>query len=120
MSAGEFEVARYASDSGELYNVRVQPETLLLNVGGVNASAGATATAEPSAQVGASRRSLGVHCRGVRVRFTAGAPTGYAAGTTFFLPVMTTAVFNAINKFDTGSYLGGTVEVVSKVPERIN
>lgn len=119
MSAGVFSIARYASDSGELYNVRVQPETLLANIGGVNASAGANATAEPSAIVGGSRRQIGVHTRGVRIRFTQNAPTGYKEGSTYFIPILTAAVYNAINKFDTGTYLGGTVEVVGKVAEKI-
>lgn len=120
MSAGSFVQSFYLSNSGEVYNVRVQPETLQLNVGGANSATATSATAEPSAIVGGSRRGIGVHCRGFRLRFTAGSPAGYKVGSTFFLPVLNPTVFDAVNKFDTGSYLGGTVQVVGKVAEQIN
>lgn len=121
MSAGAFERSRYLADTASIYNVKIQPETAAANIGAVNAPpAGAVTAGLPSAQVGASRRTIGVHCRGVRVQFTGTPPTGYKAGGTTFIPILTPTVYAGISKGTTGTYLGAPVVVTGKVPERIN
>lgn len=120
MSAGVFTLSKYEADSGTVYSVRVQPETLAASVGGgANTAPTGNVTGEPSAMVGGSRRSIGVHCRGVRIRFTGAAPEGYKPQGVIFIPILTEARYDAITRGATGTYLGAAVEVVGKVPEVI-
>ena len=118
MSAGAFTLARYASNEGGVYPIRVQPETLLANIGGVNASAAGTVDQEVSAQVSKGRRSIGMNARTVTVRFTGALPDGYAAGQTYRIPIMTAAIWNGIKRGNTGTYLGSPVVVVGKQAEQ--
>jgi len=119
MSAGDFEYSKYESDAGNIYRVRVQPETLAATIGSANAApAGATDT-EGTIKINFSRRAFGITQRFVTVRFTATVPTGYSADSTPRIPIMTKSVYDAIDLDDTGTYLGSAVEVIAKSAESI-
>lgn len=114
MSAGIFTRSSYEADSGEIHPIRVQPET----IGTANAAPAGTITSGISARVGGSRRSLGLHARGIRLAFPeTGAPAGYKAGGTTFIPILTPAAFTPLQKNATFTYLGVACTILSKVPE---
>lgn len=120
MSTGKFEKHFYLSNkTGLVHPIRVQPETLTLNVGGVaNASAAGPATSPISAQVSQSKRSLGLNARTVTIKFPTTAPTGYKVDSPITLPWLNgTADFDAFAAGDSVSYLGGTGEVVGTTAE---
>lgn len=118
MSAGNFVRSRYESNSGEVYPIRVQPETLLLTIGGSSNTAPAGAiTAEVSARANGSRRTLGMNARTVTVAFTAAQPEGYAANSTLTIPVLNPTFWDTITRGATGTYLETAIEVVGKSPE---
>lgn len=119
MSAGRFTYEKYAADGGGIYRIRVQPETLNLNIGGANASASGTINQAGTVRATGSRRSFGIVARRFAVKFTGTPPAGYASGTIIQLPILTPAVFNGANLGDTGSYLGSTVELVGKIAESV-
>lgn len=118
MSAGVFQSARYVDDDGEIYAVRVQPETLAASLGGgANADPGGTPTVEGRLKLRKTRREFGLHARTVTVKFTGAAPTGYKPGGTVTVPILSPAVYAGITTGGTGTYLGSAVEVTSKSPE---
>jgi len=122
MSAGVFELYFYETNGGLKSAIRLQPETIQAVLGGaVNASATGPATVgSPRVRVSASRRANGIHPRTVTVRFTTGtAPTGYAMGQTYTLPVLTETVWDGITDGAAMTYLGTTGTVVSKDSEKI-
>ncbi len=98
MSAGLFELSTYESNEGDLYPIRIQPETLQLNINGANAAPTGEPDQAVSARARKSRRAYGVGARTVRVRFTAAAPTGYAEGQVLTVPVLTAALWDPIKK----------------------
>lgn len=116
MSAGVFAVnGKYQADGGLVHPIRVQPETITT----ANALPAGAVTNSISARVGGSRRTLGLHARGVRLRFPAtGAPEGYKPLGSTFVPILTPAAFTAIaGKGAEFEYLGVTCTVLGKVPE---
>lgn len=121
MSAGNFVRSRYESNSGEIYPIRIQPETLALQIGTTaNAAPTGAITAEVSARANGSRRTLGMNARTVTVAFTAAPPEGYATNTTLTIPVLTPELWDSASKGTTGTYLSVAVEVVGKSPEYAN
>ena len=119
MSAGTFSKAFYATDTGNIAPVRVQPETLTASVGGgANASAaGPATTGFPAVLISKSRRSKGIHPRYVTVEFSATPPAGYAIGGYYNIHIMQASVWAAVEEGDTGTYLSTAVRVISKSPE---
>ena len=121
MSSGNFAFSKYESNAGNVYNARVQPETLLLTIdGNANDEPAGAIDSEGSARMNGGRRTIGINARAVYVSFDESPPTGYSENETIKLPIMTQAVWNGIAKGQTGTYLGGTVRVVGKVPEYVN
>lgn len=115
MSAGAFQTTIYVADNGVSHPIRVQPETITATnpVG----TAGTT-TSDISARVGGSRRTLGLHARGIRLRFPAtGVPAGYLERGTTFIPIFTKAAFDGITKGSTFTYNTMTATVIGKVSE---
>lgn len=126
MSAGTLTNVSYESDTGLFFPLAIQPETesLTLNTVANAAPANPVGAGLPSAQVGKGRRSKGVNCRLVRIRFTgATQPPGYKADGVTTLPVLQLATFAAYGKNQTGTYtLNGTayeVAFVGKTPESL-
>jgi hypothetical protein len=126
MSSGAFDRSKYEDDLGNIWGIRVQPETQTLVLGGVTNTepAGATTPRFPSATVSGNRRKVGVNARLCRIQFTTTTPSGYLATGTISLPVLTLAAKAAFVKDAVGTYtLGGTaydVVCVGVTPETIN
>jgi hypothetical protein len=115
MSSGVFTRAKYLADSGTVNPIRVQPETLLLVIGGVTNSepSGTISTGVPSAKVSGSSRSLGLSARLVRIQLTANL-SGYKPNAVITLPWLNQATFGAISPNATGTYLGTACIVLGK------
>lgn len=120
MSAGNFDLSKYADDNGVVYPCKAQPETKQLTIAGItNAQPlGAAATGVPSARLRGSKRQIGVNARSVTIRLT-GTLAGYAENATITLPVFTKATWDAYSKTETGTYLSTACVVVGKTPEYI-
>lgn len=100
---------------------RIQPETQDLVLGGAtNAPGGATVTLPLRVNVSGSANALGVKPRTVTVRWISGAPTGYSPNGVLRIPVLSDALWTAVDAgITTGTYLGQPVRVVGKTPERV-
>ena len=126
MSAGQFDRSKYEDDLGNIWALRVQPETKSLVLGGVtnNEPAGALTPRYPSATVSGNRRKAGVNARLCRIKFTNTVPTGYDANGTISLPVLTLAAKAAFVKDAVGTYTLATTDYdvvcVGVTPETIN
>lgn len=120
MSAGSFlATGKYEADNGDIYRIRVQPETVAANIGGVNAVPAAAVNQSSSARVGGGNRQIGVKARSVTVRFTATVPDGYAANQLYRVPILQKSIYDGVTSGATGTYLGVAVVVVGKNPERV-
>lgn len=119
MSSGQFTNTKYQLDSGAIAKIRVQPETLAFTAGSAaNTAPSGAVDRNQFAKVGGSRRTYGIHARGLRVRFVT-PPTDYAAGTDIFIPVLTSANYATYLNSATGTYLGQSVTIVGYTPERV-
>lgn len=82
MSAGNFVQVSYAASYGAgtaTHPCRLQPETLLADIGGVANAPAAGAPSNPiSVQVSKSRKGEGLHPRFLYLSLTGAAPTGYS------------------------------------------
>ena len=118
MSAGGFDRSKYELDGGStIVPVRVQPETLLIDIDGtVNAPPAGAVTLSVSAYTRKSTRQYGIGCRSITIAWNGAPPTGYE-NDNLPIPILTQAAFAAINVGDTGTYLGQPVTVVSKKGE---
>jgi len=121
MSAGAFSISRYERDNGDIHPIRIQPETASLEIaaGSNTPPASTTFDSDISANTSRGNRGVGLKPRTVTFRFTGGAPTGYLANGTITLPVLTPTFWATIVKGQTGNYLGGTIVVSYKSPERV-
>lgn len=118
MSAGNFVNVTYTANAGSFHPLRCQPESLQLVIDGVtNAAPTDTINNSQRAQVSKNNRSSGLKARRVVVRFTGALPAGYAPNQLYTIPVPDPVVFNGIQEFTTGTYLGEAIEVVSIQPE---
>jgi len=122
MSSGQFSTAgKYTSDSGTIHNIRVQPETLTMTIGGTANAAPAGAVNSPfSAKVSKNRRGYGLKPRTVTIRWDGAAPDGYDPNGLITLPVLQAALFNTAQKGTAVAYLGATAKVVYKTPESLS
>lgn len=120
MSAGSFIKSFYNSNkTGDIHPIRIQPETLTLQVAGVtNAAATGPAGSPISAQVSQSKRALGLNARTVTFKFTPTAPTNYKAESPITLPWLAgVGDFDTFKAGDAISYLEGTGEVIGTSAE---
>jgi len=119
MSAGPFLRSRYVSDEGDVHPIRVQPETIALTIDGTsNVPTTDSITIPISARVSGSRRGIGLRSRTVTFVFTDNRPVGYEADSPLTLPWLQSSTFTGISRGDTGTYLGGDIEVLYRSPER--
>lgn len=122
MSAGEFEQSKYeanADNGSGIYPIRVQPETLLMTIGGTANDPPAGAANQPIfARARKGTREYGVGARAVRLRFTGDKPTGYS-GDEVTVPVMTPDLFASAVPGTAAVYLTVPAIVVSRLPERV-
>lgn len=129
MSAGKFTNAVYvgATPPGTArYGVRVQPETLLLAIGGeANTGSADAPNQQARANVSGGRRTSGVSCSKVRFRWNpqtvAGAPDNYDPNGILTLPTLNANIRAAAAvKNATGTYLSKNIVVVGTTPEYVN
>lgn len=124
MSSGGFITVNYQANTGILHPIRVQPETILLDIGGgvnvVPSEPAGVVKSNISSRVSGGRRGLGLFARMVRIQFgnaDGDQPTGYQVRGIITLPILTQALYDAITRSDTGTYLTKTIKVVGLVPE---
>lgn len=120
MSAGIFTSSKYESNSGAIYKIRVQPETLGATIGGVaNSAPTGDVDQEVSAKASGGKREIGMIARTVTLEFTGATPTNYS-GDNVIVPVMTRDTFDAWTSpaDQAGTYLGSAVKVASQSAER--
>lgn len=116
MSSGAFSRTFYEANNGDIYKVRVQPETAQAVIGGTaNAAPAGPATVPISAKVTKARNEIGLGCRKISI-FTANPPADYI-GNTAQLAVLTPALYDGLNGGESVTYLGATWEVVGFSPE---
>jgi len=119
VSAGAFSSSKYSANSGNIYKIRVQPETIQAVIDGVsNAAPAGAIDQEISASVSRGRRTVGMNARTVTFAFTGALPDGYN-GTPISIPVLTQATFDAWTGTPdkTGTYLEVAVRVAGSAPE---
>lgn len=119
MSSGAFTRSKYEADDGTILAIRVQPETLLANIGGANTAPAGAVNGLGSAKARGGRREIGVKARRVTVAFTATVPDNYKEGTLLQIPILTKTLYDSIGVNATGTYLGQPVEVVGKTAESV-
>lgn len=117
MSQGAFVSSKYQSDNGDIYAIRVQPDTLLANVGVPNTAPTGAVDQVLRARARKNRGALGMGARQARVRFTGAPPTGYLANSIISVPILTSAAFTQIVADQVGTYLGAAIIVVGTTPE---
>ena len=120
MSAGSFITVNYGSNKlATVHPIRIQPETLTLNIGAVSNSAPSGSAVLPSAQVSQGKRKKGLNARTVTFRFAAGeAPTGYKPESPISLPWLeNNAAFNGTFAGQTGTYQGADIVIIGTTNE---
>jgi hypothetical protein len=122
MSSGGFASTRYEDDLGNVRRIKVEGDTLLLNIAGsVNAPpSGQITEGIPSAKVTRGAKEIGLKPRYVVCKWTTNPPTNYKPGVNFELPILDPVTFAAINEGDTGTYLGTDITVNKRVSESAN
>lgn len=116
MSAGRFVRSKYEADSGNIYNIRVQPET----IGTFNAPPAGVSDQETSANA-VNRKGNGMFARGISIEWQGeppAAPAGYDPRGNIRIPILTPSVYQNLNVGDTINYLGLPATVVGLIPER--
>lgn len=119
MSSGVFVTSKYeATAIPFIMPVRIQPETLLLQVGTTanNPPTGAV-TLPIFAKVTKGKKSYGVGPRAITIRWSAAPPAGFAANQSITVPILTTALYTAATPGATGTYLGAAFVVSSRIAE---
>ena len=125
MSAGSPIDSVYQANSGTLFPISIQPETLTVTLNSVanTAPEGTPGAGLPSATVSRGRRSNGVNARLIRVSFTGTLPDGYKMEGILTFPVLQQSVFDGYGKGQVGTYsLNGTdyaIKYVGKTAETI-
>lgn len=119
MSAGAFTTSSYESDGGDVYPVKIQPETVAATLGGnANAPTAVAINQKAFARVSGGVKRVPI-CRGVYLRWAGAPPAGYLANGVLFIPVLTRSLYASLTSgVSTANYLGAAALVVGKRPER--
>lgn len=124
MSTGAFVESSYANGlNGDIHPIRIQPETLTLNIGGTaNAAPAGAINSELRAFSSSRRRRGAVNARKVGLLITAGGVNEYEVGSTLYVPVLQPETLAAylLPAGQTGTYNGATVRVIGSSAERVN
>lgn len=118
MSSGAFTRTFYERNNGDVHPIRVQPETLTLNIGGANSAPAGPADSNISARVSGGNRGIGLRARTVTFVYDT-APAGYKQDSPITLPWLQETTFDAIGKGSTGTYGGQAITVLYTSPERV-
>lgn len=120
MSMGAFVISKYEDDDGEIHPIRVQPETLALQLGSTaNAAPAGAVTDNQRAKVTKGAREYGIGARTVTITFGATPPTGYRPYSYITLPVLVQATWDAITDGSAVTYQTTAGTVSYKTAERI-
>lgn len=120
MSAGAFTRGKYQDNDLNIRPIRVQPETIAMEINNVaNVQPSGAIDTSGAAQTNRSKRAYGVHARTVTIVFPTTAPGGYLVNSPIRLPILTAAVWDGIITGQAVEYLGGDAIVISKSPELI-
>ncbi len=119
MSAGAFIRSRYQANNDEVHPIRIQPETETLIIQGLpNEPPAVLPTQKIYAKVSGGKREFCLTPRSVTIVFNdIDPPGGYLDNSPIKLPILTQTVWDQILPGATGTYLGKTIEVVSRSPE---
>ncbi len=113
MASGPYTRAKYERDDLKIVPIRVQPETITA-VGGEPTGA---INERGRAKVGGSRRTYGLHARGMRLARDFG--TGDNKGTRYnFLPILSTTAFATFTEGETVTYGGFDWQIIELVSEK--
>ncbi len=120
MSEGRFTTINYEYTDGSIGSIKVQPDTLGLQIGSSLNSEVSGARTERRAFISGSRRRQGRnYARLVRIVFTSTPPTGYALNSPITLPLVNTAIYDAASEEGAvGTYLGSQVRVIGVTPKK--
>jgi len=116
MSAGPFETRRYKADDGAVAPIKVQPETMTLNINGqANSSVADATTTKYYARSSGGCREIGMRARKVNFKFDT-APTPYKQDAILSLPWFDPATFADIAGGLPGTYVvNGSAEDITVV-----
>lgn len=125
MSQGQFQYSKYETDEGDdIHPIRIQPETLTLQVNGAtNTAPAGDKTSQISANATGSLRQNGLNARRVRIRFGDDPPQGYKPNSIITLPVLRKAAYDTMiekGRGEAGTYQGAAVTLVGWSGEAIN
>lgn len=120
MSAGDFKYSRYEADNGNVYRIRIQPETENLAIGAVsNGPPAGAINSQGTVRVSNGKRAFGVTPRAVTLQWVDTPPAGYDADGYVRVPILEPTTYTGYNLDETGTYLGQAVKVVGKSPEYV-
>ena len=124
MSTGSFVNTRYEDGAnGDIHPIRVQPETLTLDITGTtNPAPTGNINSERRAFVSSRRRRGAVCARLIGLKVTNSGPNEYLEGSTLYVPILRPTTYaTLLGKLgQSGTYNGATVEVIGSSGERIN
>lgn len=115
MSAGRFQRFFYETNAGDIASIKLQPET----VTGANPSATGPANLPVTAKVTKGVREYGIGARSVSLNSTEAPPAGYKPEQILRVPILTESVWDALVVGNSFTYLGVSMPIVGKNPERI-
>jgi hypothetical protein len=124
MSNGRFARSKYQADDNSIHYCRVQPETMTTTP--ANSAPTGEINANGQAKVSGSRRTIGLHCRGVilGIEYPVNAPNSQDLVYTkkVFIPILKpeTYLADGFKEGRTVAYLGENWKVISQVPEKWN
>lgn len=122
MSSGQFVISRYELNDGKgVQPIKVQPETLTFTYNVTNNAP----TADPITNgryvyARGAAQQYGVKARRVTFKWVSAVPEGYDPNQRITIPILTEELWNDIEPGTaTSTYLGATVQIVSKTDERV-
>lgn len=120
MSAGSFSNQIYTAQNDETHNIKVQPETLALNINGqTNAADVGPATSLFWAETNRGSTEYGLRPRKVNFRWLTAAPDGYSGSARLSLPLLNKAISAVAVTGALGVYLGSDIVVTGGQVESV-
>jgi hypothetical protein len=123
MSTGIFVESVYQAsfDGSFRFPIRIQPETLILNIGGVTNNPPTGGTVIPiHAKVSKGDREYGIRPALVRFAWNGSAPAGYDQDSILTLPLLNSTIKAATGIGVGGSYLSADIIVTDFIAEDTN
>lgn len=121
MSAGNFTLRIYESDSAETHFIKQQPESAVFSVDGTpNIIPAGPPSSVFWAKTSRGAKEYGLRPRKLRFRFTPGnEPAGYADCGILEIVIYAKSVYDEAVLGGPATYLGGSGTIVGRVPEDI-